>query len=102
MVEQRSVSFIIPALNEEKHIAACLVSIRQLELPTSVSGIETIVVDNRSTDRTTEIAREFGARVEEVSPGRPSRARTAGAAVARGDWLPFVEANRKLPADWLE
>jgi GT2 family glycosyltransferase len=99
---QRSfVSFIVPALNEETHIGRCLQSILGLALPAEVSGIEIIVVDNCSTDRTVEVAREFGAEVVTVSPGRPSRARNAGATAARGDWLAFVDADCELAPNWL-
>lgn len=97
----RVISFIVPALNEERHIGRCLKSIRALELPTSVDGIEMIVVDNRSTDRTADISRELRAIVEEVAPGHPSGARNAGARRATGDWLAFVDADCELPPDWL-
>ncbi len=51
-----SVSVIIPALNEERALPAVLA-----DLPPGVD--EVIVVDNRSTDRTAEVARLGGARV---------------------------------------
>ena len=96
-----TVSFIIPALNEEKHIGRCLKSIQQQHIPTGVASVEVVVVDNQSTDRTAEISREFGARVIKVPPGHPSRARNAGVAAARGDWIAFVDADCELPRDWL-
>jgi glycosyltransferase involved in cell wall biosynthesis len=95
------VSFIIPALNEEKHIGACLESIRQLEIPPRVSGLEVIVVDNHSADRTAEISQRLGARLERVPPGNPSRARNVGARAAHGDWLAFVDADCELAPNWL-
>src|SRR5262245_56045317 len=91
--KQVFVSFIVPALNEEKHIGACLESICRLEMIPEISGIEMIVVDNHSTDRTSAISREMGAQVLKVAPESPSRARNAGAAAARGDWLAFVDAD---------
>lgn len=97
----RFVSFIIPALNEERHLGPCLKSIWSLELPVGVEGIETIVVDNRSTDRTVEISRAEGAIVVEVAPGRPSIARNSGARRATGKWLAFVDADCELPPNWL-
>jgi glycosyltransferase involved in cell wall biosynthesis len=95
------VSFIIPALNEERHIGQCLRAIQNLERPGSVRDIEIIVVDNQSSDRTAEISRGLGARVVEVSPKNPSHARNAGARAATGQWLAFVDADCGLAADWL-
>jgi glycosyltransferase involved in cell wall biosynthesis len=51
-----SVGVIIPALNEEQALPAVLA-----ELPPGVD--EVLVVDNGSTDRTAEVARQAGARV---------------------------------------
>jgi glycosyltransferase involved in cell wall biosynthesis len=99
--DQVLVSFIVPALNEEKHIGACLESIRRLEIPSSVSGIEIIVVDNYSSDRTVEISQTLGATIVKTAPGNPSRARNAGANAARGGWLAFVDADCQLASNWL-
>jgi glycosyltransferase involved in cell wall biosynthesis len=95
------VSFVIPALNEERRIGPCLQSIERLDLPPGVRGTEVIVVDNCSTDRTAEFSRTQGAVVEQVPPGHPSRARNAGARRATGEWLAFVDADCELPANWL-
>ena len=95
------VSFIIPALNEEKHIGRCLRSIARQQIPAGIGAVEIIVVDNQSADRTATVSQELGARVVEVSPGRPSRARNAGARAAQGDWLAFVDADCELAPDWL-
>jgi glycosyltransferase involved in cell wall biosynthesis len=95
------VSFIVPALNEEKHISQCLTAIQRLLRPAEISDIEIIVVDNQSTDGTVDMSREFGATIVTVSPGRPSRARNAGAAAARGVWLAFVDADCELAPNWL-
>jgi glycosyltransferase involved in cell wall biosynthesis len=98
---QASVSFIIPARNEERFLARCLESALAQQLPGDLVQTEIIVVDNESTDRTAEIAVSRGARVVSVPPGSVSRARNAGAAVARGNWLAFIDADCELPADWL-
>src|SRR3989344_2728117 len=50
------VSIVIPAYNEEKGIGACLTSIRQQQYPRE--KIEVIVVDDGSSDRTRDIARQ--------------------------------------------
>ena len=95
------VSFIIPALNEEKFIKQCLVSISAIEKPQQVSEIEIVVVDNESTDRTVEISEANRAKVITCPPGRPSVARNLGAKQATGDWLAFIDADCEPASDWL-
>jgi glycosyltransferase involved in cell wall biosynthesis len=95
------VSFVVPALNEELYIGRCLRSIQRLTRPAEVRAIEIIVVDNHSSDGTVRVSKEFGAEVVVVSPGRPSRARNAGARAARGDWFAFVDADCELDQNWL-
>jgi len=83
-------SVIVPAFNEEKLLGATLACIREA---TRGFGAELIVCDNNSTDRTAEIARQGGAKVVFEPINQISRARNAGAAVASGDWLVFVDAD---------
>ncbi len=59
--EPLDVSVILPALNEEKTIAACISKIRKTFLEYGLKG-EVIVADS-STDSTPDLARKFGARV---------------------------------------
>jgi glycosyltransferase involved in cell wall biosynthesis len=54
---------------------------------------EVIVCDNNSTDATSQIAREHGARVVFEAVNMIGRARNAGASVASGDWLVFIDAD---------
>ena len=49
--------------------------------------------DNNSSDRTGDIARAAGARVVFEPVNQIARARNAGAAIATGDWLIFVDAD---------
>jgi glycosyltransferase involved in cell wall biosynthesis len=85
-------SFIIPAHNEETYIGACVSSViasaRALEQP-----FEVIVVDDASTDRTTEIGANLGAAVVKVAHRQIAVARNAGAREARGELLFFVDAD---------
>jgi chlorobactene glucosyltransferase len=94
------VSIVVPARNEEGNIVRCLASLARLE------GVpyEVIVVDDRSDDRTAEVARGVEAgnamelRVLEGGPlpegwfGKPWACRQ-GAAVARGGLLLFTDAD---------
>ncbi len=95
------VSFIIPALNEETQIAQTLEALRRMQIPTCVRGMEIIVVDNSSIDRTAQLARDQGAIVVQVPAKSPSHARNAGARAAGGEWLAFVDADCRLAPNWL-
>lgn len=90
------VSVIVPAWNEEPNLSACLRSIGAGQ-----PGVEIIVSDGGSTDRTREIAAGHGASVV-VSPVR-QRAAQLDLAVqqARGDVLLFLHADTRLPDGWL-
>lgn len=94
-------SVIIPAYNEEKFLAECLAAVDSALASVEISA-EVIVVDNNSTDRTAQIAREQGARVVFESENRISRARNAGAEAARGEWYLFLDADTLLPVKLLE
>ncbi|MFN2508863.1 MAG: glycosyltransferase family 2 protein, partial [Chthoniobacterales bacterium] len=74
-----SVSVVIPALNEEEPIAEVVRAVHATKIPREV-----IVVDNGSTDRTAERAREAGARVVEAPRGY-GRACAAGVAAVSDD-----------------
>jgi rSAM/selenodomain-associated transferase 2 len=83
-------SVIIPALNEEKGLAATL------ESAVAVMPHEIIVVDGGSTDRTREICRDF--RIEPLSsPRGRARQMNLGARRASGDVLLFLHADTRLP-----
>lgn len=90
--EVRSISFIVPAWNEESvlgpTIDAIKDSVRQLPVTSEV-----IVVDDSSTDQTADIAVEHGARVVRVQHRQIAATRNAGALQAHGDLLFFVDAD---------
>jgi glycosyltransferase involved in cell wall biosynthesis len=101
-------SIVIPAYNEEKRIGDCLQSVF-LALKTVAHGgksgagwdAEVIVVDNNSTDKTADIARNLGVEVIFEPVNHIARARNAGAARATGDWILFLDADTILPAETL-
>ncbi len=89
-------SIIIPTLNEEKIIERTLKALREL----NVVDYEIIVSDGHSTDRTVEIAKKYAdAVVEHDGSFRQTigQGRNAGAAVARGDLLLFLDADVFIP-----
>lgn len=87
-----SLSFIIPAHNEACLLGDTLRSIEQAARALRLT-FELIVVDDASTDGTPEIAREHGAQVIGVGFRQIAATRNAGARVAAGDWLVFVDAD---------
>ena len=61
---------------------------------------EIIVVDTGSTDRTIEIATEYGARViEHAWTGSFAEARNVSFDAATGDWILYLDADEELVAD---
>lgn len=64
---------------------------------------ELIVVDDASGDATAEVAAQWADQVVRLqgTPGGPGRARNSGAAVARGIWLVFVDADVRVHRDCL-
>lgn len=89
-MENNNISIIIPALNEESNIKACIESAQRF------NPLEIIVVDGGSTDRTTEIAINAGAIVIQSPKGRGVQM-NRGASQARGDILLFLHADSRLP-----
>jgi glycosyltransferase involved in cell wall biosynthesis len=88
-------SFVVPAHNEELELPATLQAIRAAA-EASAREYEIIVVDDASTDATAEIARGFGARVVPVNFRQIAAVRNAGARVAQGDVLFFVDADTRI------
>jgi rSAM/selenodomain-associated transferase 2 len=91
-----TVSVIVPTLNEEQLIG------RTLEALTHAAGnIEVIVVDGGSNDATTEIARQWGARVIPSARGRGIQMHN-GALLAQAQTLFFLHADTTVPLDAID
>jgi len=95
------ISLVIPAYNEEKLLPGLLrsVEVAQSKYQTTGREIEVIVADNSSTDRTAILAAERGCRVAPVAQRCIAAARNAGARVARGEFLAFVDADSQIHPD---
>ena len=88
----QSLSVCLIVKNEEKFLAQCLKSVRGL-------ASQIVVVDTGSTDRTVEIAREFGAEIYSFAWCDDfSAARNAALEHATGDWILMLDADEELPA----
>ena len=86
-------SVIIPAHNEEKYIKKCICGICRAAKAAAPDKVQIIVVANRCTDRTAEIAARCGAEVIGNYDRHISRIRNAGAARARGEIIVTVDAD---------
>jgi glycosyltransferase involved in cell wall biosynthesis len=92
-----TLSFIVPAYNEERVLGANLDAIRQAASATAVP-YEVIVVDDASTDQTSAVATSRGATIIRVAHRQIAAARNAGASAATGDLLFFVDADTTVSA----
>ncbi len=97
-------SVIIPAFNEERFLPETLGHLRQAAEQAAFvpdRDIETIVVDNASSDRTAEIAVASGAKVITIPEHNIGRVRNAGARAASGELLVFLDADVLVPPNLL-
>jgi glycosyltransferase involved in cell wall biosynthesis len=94
-----TVSVIIAAFNAEKYIAEALESVLAQTYP----EVECIVVDDGSTDRTAEIVKGFGTRIQYryQENAERSAARNNGVAHASGQFISFLDADDILLPDKL-
>jgi glycosyltransferase involved in cell wall biosynthesis len=85
------VTAIIPCYNGDRYVAETIRSALRQEC----DGLEVIVVDDGSTDRTPETVAAFGPAVRSVRGphGGAARARNAGIALANGAMLAFLDAD---------
>ena len=92
MYKDRRITVVIPCLNEEEGIVEVL-----SRMPSFVD--EVIVVDNDSTDRTAERARQFGVRVIHEKIRGYGRAYKTGLLQAQGDIIVTLDGDHSYPAD---
>lgn len=88
-------SFVVPAHNEEHELPETLRAIRRAA-DASRENYEFIVVNDASTDATAEVARQLGARVITINRRQIAAVRNAGARIARGEILFFVDADTRI------
>ena len=101
------VSIIVPARNEESNIRRCVEALLAQDYP----NFEIIILDDRSTDGTSDILIELSIQDQRlvVLPGLDLQAGWAGkphalyqaSEVAKGDWLLFIDADTFLTTNAL-
>ena len=103
-----SLSIVIPAFNEEARIPYTILDLLSYLKTTAVAIIEVIIVDDGSTDRTSDILNHFAAQNpifqvirlrENVGKGAALR---LGILRAKGEWVLMADADGSAPWQELE
>jgi len=99
MAEGFTFSIIIPTYNEEEDVVRCLDAVFDLDPPAD----EVIVVDDASTDDTTDVVSEYDVSllVNDENKG-VAATRNRGIEHATGDVVVLLNADVLLPADFIE
>ncbi|MCX8158347.1 MAG: glycosyltransferase [Candidatus Diapherotrites archaeon] len=93
------ISIVVAALNEEKYIRNIL---RSLKNQRTKHKYEIIVCDGYSEDKTAKIAKEEGVKVVFQRKRSAAWERQTGAKYAKGEIIAFVDADCKVPEDWVD
>ncbi len=96
--ENPKISVVMPAYNEGEFIGETLKSL----LAQTYKEFELIVVDNNSTDNTSDVAKRYGAKVVYEKNKGVAHARQAGFMAARGQIIICTDSDSILPQDWVQ
>lgn len=90
------ISVALAVFNEEENLKSCLDSVKDL-------AWEIVVADGGSTDKTLEIAKEFGARIIQTdNPSVFHINKNKAIDAARGDWILQLDADEIVSKDLLK
>jgi len=94
------VSVVVPCFNGERYVRNCLAALSAQTYPKD--SYEVILVNDGSSDRSAELARDYPVTVID-SKGRGSyAARNAGVLASSGPLLAFTDADCEVGPTWLE
>ena len=96
--ENPKITVVIPAYNEENFIETALKSL----VNQTYKDFELIVVDNNSTDKTAQIAQEYGARVIVEKQKGVAKARNSGFSAAHARIIACTDSDSIVPQNWVE
>ena len=94
------ISVIVPAYNSEGTLGQCIAALQSQSL--ARDQYEIIVVDDGSTDQTTQVAHQYGVRLICQPNAGPAAARNRGAQAARGRIILFTDADCVPEPNWIE
>ena len=99
MSDPHTISILIPTLNEEEHISACLGSVLGQTYPIH----EVLVLDGGSTDRTRQLVSRYGPPVRLIdNPGRgPAAAMNTGIRASTGEVVCRMDAHTVFEPDYV-
>lgn len=98
MKDNPLVSIIVPTYNSQNTLEKCLNSIRNQ----TYENIEMMIVDNGSTDRTVEIANQYGANVHILVGVERSKQINYGVKMAQGKYVYRVDSDFILDSTIVE
>jgi len=90
------ITVLIPARNEEKFLPQCIESIRASASNLPPGTVEILVILNRCTDRTEQIAEALGCRTTQESAKNLSVIRNRGIQEAHGEILITIDADSRM------
>ncbi|NNL76710.1 MAG: glycosyltransferase [Desulfobacterales bacterium] len=94
------ISVVTPAHNEEQYLGNCISSIKAAARYASLH-VEHVVVLNRCTDRTEEVAVSGGCRIVHENARNLSKIRNAGVSAARGNIIVTIDADSWMSPNML-
>ena len=95
-------SVVVVTYNEADRIEACLGAV--LESCRSFDGVEVVLVDSRSSDRTVDLATHYPIRIYRLHPSAertPESGRFVGTRVTAGDRVPYLDGDTVVSPAWL-
>jgi cellulose synthase/poly-beta-1,6-N-acetylglucosamine synthase-like glycosyltransferase len=100
---------LVCARDEEENIERCLASLIQIDYP--IDRLEVLIVDDKSTDRTPEILRDWQSRMPNLRVLRTGEeiahlkgkvnALTQGLDAASGEFVMITDADSRVPKNWV-
>ena len=97
-IEKPLVSLVITTKNEEKNVEAVMQSIKAQ----TYRSIETILVDNGSTDQTKKLARKYTDKVYDKGPERSAQRNFGMIEKAKGKYVMFIDCDMLLSPHLIE
>ncbi len=97
---ENTVSIIVPAKNEEKHIEKCVKSLLKL----NYQHIEIIIINDGSTDKTGQILEKYRDKIKIITLNGqgPGKARNLAVKEAKGRFIAFTDADCRVDIEWVD